>query len=78
MAQLVSQHPPAHAECVNEKAALVVASGVLLRTAGALTVAAPTLLGEIPAITAFIGSAMAVGATAAQYVHCRDEAEAQQ
>jgi hypothetical protein len=74
---LVSKNPPAEArQCVSEKAALIVASSALLRSAGAMAVAAPTLLAEVPAIAAFIGSAIAVGATAALYANCTDKAAA--
>jgi hypothetical protein len=75
---LVSKHPPASsaAQCTTEKAALLVASGALIRSAGALVVTAPTVLGEIPAITAFIGSAIAVGVTTAMYLNCEDDAKA--
>jgi hypothetical protein len=75
---LVNQHPApgtaaaASAQCLPEKAALLTASGALLRSAGALVVAAPTAVGEIPAIAAFIGSAIAVGVTAALYLNCQD------
>ena len=75
---LVSRHPPAGvaarpvAQCLSEEAALLTAGSVLLRSTGALVVTAPTILGEIPAITAFIGSAIAVGVTAAMYLNCRD------
>jgi hypothetical protein len=74
---LVSKHPPAGAaaaatQCRSEEAALLTASGVLLRSAGALVVAAPTAVAEIPAITAFIGSAIAVGVSAAVYLNCKD------
>ena len=75
---LVNKHPPAGtaaaaaAQCLSEEAALLTASGVLLRSAGALVVAAPTAVGEIPAIAAFIGSAVAVGVTAAMYLNCKD------
>jgi hypothetical protein len=76
---LVSKNPPAAAappQCVSEKAALIIASSQLLRSAGAMTVAAPTLLAEVPAIAAFVASAIAVGATAAQYANCTDKAAA--
>jgi hypothetical protein len=73
---LVSKHPPTGAaaatQCLSEKAALLTAGGVLLRSAGALVVAAPTAVAEIPAITAFIGSAIAVGVSAATYLNCKD------
>jgi hypothetical protein len=72
---LVKQNPPA-AQCMTEKAALAAASGALLRSAGAMAVSAPTLLGELPAILGFIGSAIAVGATAAQLANCQEEAAA--
>ena len=74
---LLGKHPP-HAsagQCVNEKAALILAGGALIRSAGAMAVTSPTLVGEIPAITAFIASAIAVGATAATYLSCSDEAK---
>lgn len=73
---LVSQNPPEARHCMAEKAALATASGALLRSAGAMTVAAPTLLGEVPAILGFIGSAIAVGATAAQLLNCEEDAKA--
>ena len=76
VAVVVNQNPPA-APCMAEKAALAAASGTLLRSAGAMAVAAPTLLGELPAILGFIGSAIAVGAAAAQLANCQDEAAAQ-
>jgi len=74
---LVNQNPPAAQQCMTEKAALAAASGALLRSAGAMAVAAPTLLGELPAILGFIGSAIAVGAAAAQVANCQDEVAAQ-
>ncbi len=75
---LVSKHPSADGlrQCVSEKAALIVASGALLRSAGAMVVTAPTAIGEIPAITAFIASSIAVAATAAMYLNCEDDAKA--
>ena len=71
VALLVSKHPPR--QCVSEKAALMVASGALIRSAGAMVVAAPTAIGEIPAITAFIASSIAVAATAAMYLNCEED-----
>ena len=41
-----------------------------------MAVAAPSLIAEVPAVAAFIGSAIAVGATAAQYLNCTDERDA--
>ncbi len=75
---LVSKHPPPGSarQCVAEKAALMVAGGALIRSAGAMVVTAPTALGEIPAITAFIASAIAVGASTALYLNCEDNAKA--
>lgn len=75
---LLSKHPPSGnaGQCVSEKAALIVAGGALLRSAGAMAVTSPTLIGEIPAITAFIASTIAVGATAAAYLNCTDGAKA--
>ncbi len=75
---LVSKHPPGGGsrQCVTEKAALLVASGALVRSAGVMVVAAPTAIGEIPAITAFIASSIAVAATAALYLNCEDDAKA--
>jgi hypothetical protein len=75
---LVSNHKPTSAggECTKEAATLVVATGSLLGSLGGLVVAAPTLIGEIPAILKFIGSAAAVGAAAATYANCKDEAAA--
>ena len=74
--RLVSNHQPTSTvgECTKEAAALVVATGSLLGSIGGLVVAAPTLIGEIPAILKFIGSAAAVGAAAATYANCKDEA----
>jgi hypothetical protein len=75
---LVDKHPPgggAH-PCAHEGAALVIASGNLLRSAGAMVIASPTLIAEVPAVAAFIGSAIVVGATAAQYLNCTDERDA--
>ena len=78
VAQLVDKHPPAGGahSCAGEGAALLVASGNLIRSAGAMAVAAPSLIAEVPAVAAFIGSAIAVGATAAQYLNCTDERDA--
>lgn len=75
-AQLMKHHPPAPGQCFGEEAALAVASGTLIRSLGVLVAAAPSGVGELPAILGFIGSAIAVGATAAQLVHCRDDAAA--
>jgi len=75
-AQLVQQHPPGLGQCAGEEASLAAAAGVLIRSIGGLTVAAPTGVGEIPAILGFIGSAIAVGAAAAKLANCRDEAAA--
>jgi hypothetical protein len=75
---LVSKHPSTDGlrQCVSEKAALLVASGALIRSAGAMVVTAPTAIGEIPAITAFIASSIAVAATGAMYLNCEDDAKA--
>jgi hypothetical protein len=48
----------------------------MLGSVGALAVAAPTVLGEVPAILGFIGNAAALGAAAAVYFNCRDDAAA--
>jgi hypothetical protein len=72
---LVNKHPPpASGQCLSEKAAVAVASGNLVRAAGNVIVGAPTLVGDIPAILTFIGSAIALGATAAALVNCHDDA----
>jgi len=75
---LVSKHQASGSggQCVSEEAALAVAGGALIRSAGAMVVTAPTWVGEIPAITAFIASAIAVGATSAMYLNCEDAAKA--
>ncbi len=74
--QLVRQHPSSSSarHCTSEKAALLVATGALIRSVGAMVVTAPTALGEIPAITSFVASSIAVGVTAAQYLNCEDDA----
>lgn len=51
---------------------MITAGAALLRSTGALAVAAPTALGEIPAITAFIGSAIAMAVTTAMYRNCTE------
>jgi hypothetical protein len=71
--QLVKQHPPAVGQCVGEEAAFAAASGALIRSIGGLAVGAPTVVGAIPAVLGFIGSAIVVGATAARLANCHDE-----
>jgi hypothetical protein len=72
---LVNKHPPSSSgQCLSEKAAFAVASGNLVRAAGNVIVGAPTLVGDIPAILTFIGSAITLGATAAALVNCQDDA----
>jgi hypothetical protein len=41
-----------------------------------MVAAAPTVIGEIPVILRFIGNAAALGAAAAMYANCKDEAAA--
>lgn len=76
--QLVSNHKPTSTggQCTREAATLVAATGSMLGSLAGLVVAAPTVIGEIPAILKFIGSAAAVGAAAATYASCKDEAAA--
>jgi hypothetical protein len=76
--KLVSNYQPTSAvgQCTTEAAALVAASGRMLGSVGAMVVAAPTMLAEIPVILGFIGNAAALGAAAAVYANCKDEAEA--
>jgi len=77
--QLVNNHKPTPAvgQCTNEAAGLISASGRMLGSVGAMVVASPTLIGELPAILAFIGNAAALGAAAALYANCKDEVAAQ-
>jgi hypothetical protein len=76
--QLVNNHKPTPAvgQCTTEAAALVSASGRMLGSVGAMVVAAPTLIAEVPVILGFIGNAAALGATAALYLNCKDEVAA--
>ncbi len=73
--QLVNKHTATAAagHCTKEGAALAAASGQLLRSTAAMTVATPTVVAALPAVASFIGSAILVGATAAAYLNCRDE-----
>jgi hypothetical protein len=68
--------PPASMQCSSEKTALALATGNLVRAAGGMTVATTTIIGAIPAIASFIGSAIAVGATVAALANCEDAAAA--
>lgn len=78
VSKLVSNHKPASAggQCTTEAAALVAASGRMLGSVGAMVVAAPTVIAEVPVILGFIGNAAALGAAAAVYLNCKDEASA--
>jgi hypothetical protein len=68
--------PSAVGQCTTEAAALVAASGRMLGSVGAMVVAAPTMIAEIPVILGFIGNAAALGAAAAVYANCKDEVAA--
>jgi len=75
---LVNKNPPsALPPCLPEKAALAAAAGNLVRATGGVIIGSPTVVGDIPAILVFIGSAISVGATAAALANCEDSAAAQ-
>ena len=76
--KLVSNHKPASAvgQCTTEAAALVSAGGRMLGSVGAMVVATPTVIAEVPVILGFIGNAAALAATAALYFNCKDEVAA--
>jgi len=78
VSKLVNNHRPPSAvgQCTNEAAALVAAGGRMLGSVGAMVVAAPTLIGEVPLILGFIGNAAALGAAAAMYANCKDQVAA--
>jgi hypothetical protein len=73
--KLVDGHKAASGvgQCTTEAAALAGATGRMLGSVGAMVVAAPTVIAEVPVILGFIGNAVALGATAALYLNCKDE-----
>lgn len=72
---LVNKHPPAALQqCLGERVAVAVAAGNLVRAAGGMAAASPTVIGAIPAITSFIGSAIIAGAAAAALANCEEGA----
>jgi hypothetical protein len=78
VSKLISNYKPTATvgQCSTEAAALVVASGRMLSSVGAMVAAAPTMIAEVPVILGFIGNAAALGAAAAVYANCKDEAAA--
>ena len=74
--QLLKQNPPGGANsCTEEGVALAIAGANVLGSLGRVVVAAPSVVGEIPALLGFIASAMVAGAAAAKYVDCKEQAE---
>jgi hypothetical protein len=72
----VNKNPPAALQCLGERAAAAAAAGNLVRAAGGMAVVSPTVLGAIPAIAGFIGSAIVAAAAAAVLANCEDKAAA--